>query len=147
MDVMKTFEMACADYLDFVECAETKEEWAAGKVFGLCTYDAALDKLFVDKIIEVCKVILDHKTYEYIEESDDNYANYILVCQLLRNKHWISWGTSIRGAWFDKCADSEPIIDDWGSELTYYEPFSEDNLRVFIEFMEKRAYVHIHCTD
>ncbi len=90
-----------------------KYTWAAREVFNLCTYDSCLDELFVNTILEVCKVILGGTNFEYIKD-EQNYTKYILVCQLLDKFHWIDWGTSIRGAWFEGYPDvkTHPILEE-----------------------------------
>ena len=57
---------------------DSKYEWVAHRVFDLVTYDSSLDERFVKDIIEVCKVILDRQTFEYIRDGK-NYVKYILV--------------------------------------------------------------------
>lgn len=130
----------------------SKYEWVAHSVFDLVTYDSSLDEEFVKDIIEVCKVILERRTFEYIRDRG-NYVKYILVCQLLHNFHWIEWGTSIRGAWFEidthydyrtkvTTNHSRDILDKlewWGDEHHVIEkvPFTEENMKALIEFMEE----------
>lgn len=128
----------------------TKYEWAARKIFNLTTYDAGLDEAFVKTIVEVCKVILERRNFEYIRNKD-NYVIYIIVCQLLNRFGWINWGTSIRGAWFestnsqnwdtDTTTHSKDILEElyWCNADDQHRidsvPFTEDNLRALIEFM------------
>jgi hypothetical protein len=131
----------------------TKYEWAASEIFHLTTYDGDLDERFVKAIIEVCKVILERRTFEYIED-EENYIKYILVCQLLEDNHWINWGTSIRGAWFERDerykwdkevpeSRSEDILDDleWGWKDDRHKiekvPFTVENMKALVEFMEE----------
>lgn len=130
-----------------------KYEWAAFHVFDLTTYDSDLDKFFVEAIIEVCRAIHERKTFEYIRDGS-NYKRFILVCQMLDKFHWIEWGTSIRGAWFDAehgpHIKSKVIVDEdewWGPgydmngdmERHTIEavPFTEENLMALIEFIEE----------
>ena len=129
----------------------SKYQWAASRVFDLTTYDRALDELFVKDIIEVCKVIIERRNFEYIKNRD-NYIKYIAVCQILDRFNWLEWGTSIRGAWFEvdirhTQLNSEPvnysryIIDElewWDSEHHVIEsvPFTESNIRDLIKFIE-----------
>ena len=136
MNVTKIYEDVYGGYIGFVN-GETKYEWAASEIFDLVTYDGSIDESFVKNIIEVCKVILEKKTYEYIKD-EKNYITYLLVCQLLNHNNWINWGTSIRGAWFEAChhgrGKSEPIIseDFCGTEV----PFTIQNLKLLIDFIE-----------
>jgi hypothetical protein len=144
-DLRKIFEFSYAEEIQNT-CNETKYEWAANLVFNLTTYDGSLDELFVKKIIEICKVILDGKNYEYIRD-ENNYKDFILVCQLLHNFDWINWGTSIRGAWFERgsraryllenYSASQYIDDEWREKGHPDIPFSEENLRLLIEFIEE----------
>lgn len=125
------------------DCGWTKQHWAARKVFDLTTYDDELDELFVNDILEVCKVILEKRNYEYIKD-EKNYIKYILVCQILKRFGWINWGTSIRGAWceashFDIPKDILEELEWWDDEHHVIEevPFTVDNLKALIEFMEE----------
>jgi hypothetical protein len=152
---MTAFDIYKAQYEWYSSCGQevdTKYEWAASSIFNLTTYDAGLDEVFVKAIIEVCKVILERKNFEYIRNKD-NYAKYILVCQMLERFEWIDWGTSIRGAWFevenrkiwgtDTVIRSKDILEEleWGDHNGWHTvegvPFTEDNLRALIEFMEE----------
>ena len=126
----------------------SKYEWASFYVFDLSTYDGELDKLFVDAILEVCSVIFNGKNYDYIVDKE-NYIKYILVCQILDKFHWIEWGTSIRGAWFDGYypgSKTRPILEEdgwsepgdsgeWEEHVLAEVPFSEENLRYLIEYL------------
>lgn len=129
----------------------SKYEWAAGNVFDLTTYDGGLDELFVKTIVEVLKVIRDRHTFEYILD-EQNYIKYILVCQLLNGFHWIEWGTSIRGAWFDDYHPNcrvRPILEEmewseWDPEKKEFVEhkingvaFNEENIKDLIEFLEE----------
>ena len=139
MDLHKIFQK---DYETFLLCdpEATKYEWAAGHVFNLTTYDGYLDELFTKKIIEVCKIILERKNFDYIKD-ENNYLNYILVCQLLNNFNWIDWGTSLRGAWFQEQHfnqyQSQPILQHWSAEYDWQDiPFTVENLKLLFEFIE-----------
>lgn len=121
-----------------------KYTWAARKIFELTTYDSGIDERFVKDIIEVCKIILEKRNYEYIKD-ESNYIKYILVCQMLKQFNWIDWGTSIRGAWFGapNRSSSKDILEylEWGDNDGWHKiesvPFTKDNLRALIEFMEE----------
>lgn len=119
----------------------SKYHWAAINIFGLVTDDSSLDELFVMDILEVCKIILEKRNYEYIK-NENNYVKYILVCQLLKNWGWINWGTSIRGAWCEASYFDIPknILDElewWDPEHHVVEevPFTVENLKDLINFM------------
>lgn len=141
-DVKGTFKRAYLEFSTGVECCGSKYEWAASEIFGLATYDGDLDKLFVERICDVCKYIAAGKTFEFINMSEENYITFILVCQVLYKKNWINWGTSIRGAWFDDgCGDY--ILDWWveycvtNEKVIFKVPFNTENLLLLIEFLEE----------
>lgn len=137
MNALKKYRAIYEEQLDWYEDKKSKYEWAATDIFGLTTYDGDLDERFVKDILEVCKVILERRNFEYIEESEDNYVKYILVCQVLDRLHWINWGTSIRGAWLgDLYRESDDILDGYGRPHMKV-PFTVDNLKALIEFMEE----------
>lgn len=146
---MNTLEIYKAHYEE--ECTRrykgySKYSWASDLIFDLTTYDGSLDEKFVKSIIEVCKVIIENGTYEYIKD-ERNYVKYILVCQLLDKFRWLDWGTSIRGAWFEKDTDSKEILEEykwwtiedgnWITHIIDAVPFSIDNLMALIEFLEE----------
>ena len=140
MDVLELYKKDYEFCSEVVCKGSNKYDWAASRVFDLTTYDSSLDELFVKKIIEVCKAILEGRTFEYIRDGS-RYVTYILVCQLLEQLHWIEWGTSIRGAWFEEChmeyGKSQPILKYLYSDEEASIPFTVDNLKAFIEFMEE----------
>ena len=139
---IKELYAACyGEYREFIDDEATKYQWVGNAVFNLVTYDGALDELFAKYIIEICKAILERRTFDYCSGSDitEDYVKYILVCQKLEALDWINWGTSIRGAWFDAGKDAEPI-------LKYIEesrhgvdkiPFTIENIEALIEFVEE----------
>lgn len=137
MNIYDIYEKDYREYCELVDNNVSKYTWAACNVFDLTTYDGKLDELFVKKIIEVCKVILNDKNYEYIED-ENNYITYVLVCQLLVNFNWVDWGVSIRGAWFQE-SNLRPILTYWWNDMDGYETvdFTVDNLKTLIEFIEK----------
>lgn len=126
INTREIYEMLYKEYVECIDPDASKYAWVANEVFDLITYDTSLDERFAKEIIEVIKVILDVETYEYIRDGS-NYVAYILVCQLLNNFHWIEWGTSIRGAWFETYHPgfkTQPIT-------IYY----DDNIRDYVEVM------------
>ena len=138
----------------------SKYEWAARHIFDLTTYDGALDEKFVKTIMEVCKVILNRSNFDYIGDCDannENYIKYILACQIFERFKWLDWGTSIRGAWFEReCFTpwgcKEPIVSkdileeykwwdtesgEWTEHTIDAVPFTVDNLKDLVTFMEE----------
>lgn len=139
MDVIELYRKEYAFETEVIQEGSTKYTWAASQVFELTSYDRSLDELFVKKIIEVCKAILEGRTFEYIRD-ESRYVTYILVCQLLEHLNWIEWGTSIRGAWFEESHEkyhpSQPILKYLYTDEETSVPFTVDNLKALIEFME-----------
>lgn len=139
--IMDIYESECQFYLEFVNPAGTKFDWAASEIFDLVTYDYELNEFLVRKILKVCKVILDRNVYDYIYDKEQ-YLTYILVCQMLHAKNWIEWGTSIRGCWFDSSdsLDCDDIVHretyENGQHIRVIVPFSESHLRILIKFLE-----------
>lgn len=124
----------------------SKLEFISSEVFNLVTYDSELDELFATKIIEVLKVIISGKNFEYIENKQD-YINYILVCQLLDKMNWIDWGTSIRGAWIEDFDEDNPQNNLASYWCEYYNdkewietdlriPYSKENVVELIKWIE-----------
>jgi hypothetical protein len=140
MDVIELYRKEYAFETEVIQEGSTKYTWAATQVFELTTYDRSLEELFVKKIIEVCKAILEGRTFEYIRD-ESRYVTYILVCQLLEHLNWIEWGTSIRGAWFEESHEkyhpSQPILKYLYTNEETSVPFTVDNLKALIEFMEE----------
>lgn len=151
---MAALEIYKAQYEEestWFEYPMSKCQWVAHRVFDLVTYDDDLDERFTRDILEVCKAIINQETYEYIRDGS-NYVKYIAVCQLLINFHWLNWGTSIRGAWFEieysnTWSETKPknTSKDILEELEWWDvkhhiiekvPFSVENLRDLIEFVE-----------
>lgn len=68
-------------------------------VFDFTTYDSGIDQEFSRSMLEVIWVILNKKTFEYIED-ENRYRNYLIMVNMPFLKDKLEWGTSIRGAWF-----------------------------------------------
>ena len=124
-------------YSDCIDC--NKYTWAASEVFNLVTYDDFLDEVFVKDIVDVLKAILKRETFEYIRDGK-NYMKYVWICNLLMEFHWISWGTSIRGAWFENdpgMTARDIVTGDFSCGRIKPVPFTKENIAAFIEYMEE----------
>lgn len=133
MGVLERFREQYGYYKLSQEAAKgepTKLDWVGSDVFGFVTYDDEKDEDFAIVMLEVCGVILRNENYEYIND-EENYLLYLLACQWLCHLHWIDWGTSIRGAYFETNEHSRPMLYDNYGEV----PFSEENLRILIDFV------------
>jgi len=86
-------------------CPESRSEFVGNYVFGFTTYDSdkgsALESLTND-MLEVLKVILEKRNFEYLE-NEDNYMKYMTMVNMPFLIDKLQWGTSIRGAWLDDC--------------------------------------------
>ena len=92
--------------IDNKECGvDNTPAEALASIFEITTYDGDADKHFVEKILEVLEVIDNRKTFEYIEANQKNYFNFLMVVNFPVVAKLISWGTSIRGAWFESRFD------------------------------------------
>lgn len=79
---------------------ETRLEYLSDHIFNFITYDSKMAELFAKKALEVCAAISDSKTFDYIKDADQ-YQWYLLMCNMPFFADKLSWGTSIRGAWWD----------------------------------------------
>lgn len=144
MTIQELYKAHYEDYCEFLSQDDekrTKYEWAAREVFDLTTYDGSMDELFVKKIIEVFKVIVNRDNFDYIKD-EANYITYLTVCQLLVKYDWIDWGTSIRGAWINESSfDSEyriPILRDNLEKYGCSEVrFCKAHVMALIDFIEE----------
>lgn len=141
MKIKEELDKIYNKHKEFRDNELSKLEFLASETFNLTTYDSELDELFVSKIIEVIKVIIKGENFEYIE-NEQNYINYILVCQLLDRLGWIDWGTSIRGAWLEDFDDDNPqpnIADFWqggaNGEIRISIPYSKENVISLVEWV------------
>lgn len=125
-------------YNSYLECLEDQNvyTWAASEIFDLTTYDDGLDEIFVRTICTVAKGIILRRTFDFMND-DSLYIAYIVVCNMFERRHWIDWGTSIRGAWFDENTKAEPIFESY--DETPDVPFTKENLVTLIEFIEEKA--------
>ena len=87
-------------------------EYLSCYIFEFVTYDGELDELFARKALDVCLAISSKKTFEYIEDPD-NYQWFIIMCNMPFFSNKLSWGTSIRGAWWELYND-----DTWDFHTT-----------------------------
>lgn len=79
---------------------ESRLQYLANSIFDIDTYESECDELFARTALQVCYVITNGKTFEYIENKD-NRIWYLLMCNMPFFKDKITWSTSIRGAFWD----------------------------------------------
>lgn len=102
--------------------------WLCDEVLDLTTYDTDISLQIGHKLFNICKAILNGTTFEYIKD-EKQYLDFIIYCNFLDAKGWITWGTSIRGCWFQDMEYSEDIIE--GVQ------FSKENMAILCEFIEE----------
>lgn len=77
----------------------SKEYFVSAVIFDFLTYDADIDEILANKMLEVLDALINRITFEYIESSGENYINYIMMINTPFLIDKIDWGTSIRTAW------------------------------------------------
>jgi len=91
------------------ECPpESKLQFLGDVIFDFTTYDSEMSEYFAGEMIEVLECILDKETYEYISISYHK-INYLTMVNMPFLSDKLSWGGSIRGAWFQ--CDSDVRLD------------------------------------
>jgi hypothetical protein len=70
-------------------------------IFDITTYDSAMDRYFGFQILEVLNAMATNNVYNYQDQSETHYKNFLMVANLRRVAPLLDWGTSIRGAWID----------------------------------------------
>ena len=78
----------------------TRHDFLANIVFGFDTYNEDMDRVFAQRALETCCAITTGTTFQYIED-EDNYGWYLIMCHMPFFESRISWGSSIRGAFWD----------------------------------------------
>lgn len=80
-------------------CA-TRMEYLSDMIFDFMTYDSEKAEEFVIRAVEVCEAISGRKTFDYIKDPEQ-YRWYLLMVNMPFFVDRLTWGTSIRGAWWD----------------------------------------------
>lgn len=89
---------------DLYEASKTPEEYMAWfflaeDLFDFDLYDSGECKWFAHTMLEVIRVILEKKNYEFIN-APERYRTYLLMVNMPFLKDKLEWGTSVRGAWW-----------------------------------------------
>lgn len=123
-------------YKDFMIFTEGKEisdkEVKASYImlsFNITTYDTDIDLELFDILIEIMEAILKRKTLEYINISKQNYCNFILFVNII--KEYIDWGTSIRTCFFTKL-----LIENM-SDGSYMEFEEYNEIKELIDYLKE----------
>lgn len=117
---------------EFLESQQSRLTYLSEYIFDFTTYDGGVAELFATKALEVCAAISDGKTFDYIKDPD-NYQWYLLMCNMPFFAERLSWGGSIRGAWWDNSItlDSCGLFLDGGQIVDTME-FTRDEWAEFI---------------
>ena len=121
------------DFMIFTEGEEISDnEVKASYImlsFNITTYDTDIDLELFDILIEIMEAILKRKTLEYINISKQNYRNFILFVNII--KDYIDWGTSIRTCFFTKL-----LIENM-SDGSYIEFEEYDEIKELIDYLKE----------
>lgn len=147
MDYNQLLEHSYKEHQKLGLVDNSRLEYLAKEIFDFTTYDGEKDILFAKKAVEVCKAISSKTTFDYHGASDDNYNWYLVMCNMPFFNDKISWGTSIRGAWWDTDVHTRKIkyqsLGLWDGEKQLHEPMEftteewEAFIKAVIEFAEK----------
>ena len=106
----------------------TRLEYLSNHIFEFITYASDIDELFARKAVEVCNAITNRKTFDYIK-TEEGHVWFLVMCNMPFFENKISWGTSIRGAWWDIDGNQNFEIDScglWEDEDQILEPIKFD---------------------
>lgn len=76
------------------------EVYLSDSIFDFTTYDGEMDVLLCNSAIVVCEAITNRKTFDFIANKN-NYLVYITMVNMPFFVGKLSWGSSVRGAWWD----------------------------------------------
>ena len=79
----------------------TKMDFLAMAVFDFTTYEYVLSRQLTKRAIEVACAISNKTTFEYQQVSHSRERWYLVMCNMLFFIPKLSWGSSIRGAWWE----------------------------------------------
>jgi hypothetical protein len=76
-------------------------EYLSEYIFDYTTYDSEISEMLAGQTLEVCEAISNKTTFEFISDPA-RYVQYISMVNMPFFQDRLSWGTSIRGAWWDR---------------------------------------------
>ena len=121
------------DFMIFTEGEEISDKEVKASYimlsFNITTYDTDIDLELFDILIEIMEAILKRKTLEYIKISKQNYRNFILFVNII--KEYIDWGTSIRTCFFTKL-----LIENM-SDGSYIEFEEYNEIKELIDYLKE----------
>lgn len=86
-------------------------EFLSNHVFDFTTYDSGVSEMFAKHAVEVVDAITKKKTFDYFKDDEERYKWYLVMVNMPFFERRLSWGSSIRGAWWD---DPQRFIDSCG---------------------------------
>lgn len=107
--------------------SDCKYYFLADAIFDFTTYDDDMSSLLAKKCLAVCEAITNRTTFEYIKDPAQ-YENYLTMINMAFFKDKLSWGTSVRGAWWGTPIHQKVF------KLQTYELYSDDEKVVDWEF-------------
>ena len=129
---MNYLSMLEESYIEMREWGdESRLEFLAAAVFDFTTYENQVSHFMANKAVQVCEALNDGSTFDYIDTEEGNLW-YLVMVNMPFFKDKISWGGSIRGAWWELYTDSESEFTISGCEL-----FSEGVQLLELKFNEK----------
>ncbi len=120
--------------------------YLAQHIFDFTTYESEIDELFARKAVEVCAAITDGKTFEYIANPTGRIW-YFLMVNMPFFMPRLTWGTSIRGAWWDHNPQALDSCGLWVDEEQQTEwVFSSEQWEQFVRAVIAFAQAEMHST-
>lgn len=117
-----------------------KEYWPttflSDDVFNFTLYDGDVEKEWAIAMLRVLDCILKKQTFEFQGLSEDNYHTYLAMVNMPFMKGMLSWGGSVRGAWFETCYEKEFKV--CCGDIT----FTSKELPTFVEALLEWAKEH-----
>lgn len=106
-EYLKLLEHSYAMHQNVLECPPTSRlEFLSQSIFNFTTYDSEKDVFFAQKAVAVCEAINNRMTFDFIAD-EDNYTWFLVMVNMPFFSNRISWGTSIRGAFWDAGLNKE----------------------------------------
>lgn len=103
MNYKKLLEESWEEYKE--ECNTdfyNKYNFLADAIFDITTYENVLSAMMAKEYLSVCEAITKTKTFEMVFDNAELYLRTINYSFFMDR---ISWGSSIRGAWWESTID------------------------------------------
>ena len=101
MNFDKLLEDGFANIRDTLDADASRLEYLSDHIFDFTTYDSEKAEEFAMRAVEGCEAISAGATFDYIADPVQ-YRWYLLMVNMPFFADRLSWGTSIRGAWWDQ---------------------------------------------